>query len=344
MAVKVLGSALVSAFVVLSARSAAADDGTPFRLSWVRGEGAGSCPDAATIESRAAQRLGRNPFSETATQSIEGSVVGEGDELKAELRVRDEMGVARGRREIRAKGADCVELADAVVLAVVLTIDPNALLADTTAPAPPSAPPEAPPVAAEPPALDACPVVRCPSPPPCPPARCPAPPPLENMALTARFIAGAGILPALAPGAAVAGEVGGAHVRGSLGIVYFPETAGDADEYAFGLTAGSIGLILAGPLAGGFELSGITELEVGAIHSVVFEGEPVNPGDQPWVAGVLGARFGFLGWAPLRLEIGASLVVPLTRPIFAVRGVAEPAFQSAPVGGMTYLGAGFGLP
>jgi hypothetical protein len=181
MAVKVLGSALASAFVVLSARSAAADDGTSFRLSWVRGEGAGSCPDAATIASRAAERLGRNPFSETATQSIEGSVVGEGDELKAELRVRDEMGVARGRREIRAKGADCVELADAVVLAVVLAIDPNALLADTPAPAPPSAPPEAPPVAAEPPALDACPVVRCPSPPPCPAARCPPPPLLESI-------------------------------------------------------------------------------------------------------------------------------------------------------------------
>ena len=152
------------------------------------------------------------------------------------------------------------------------------------------------------------------------------------------------MLPGLAPGAAVGGEVGGAELRGSLGIVYFPETATADDRFAFGLTTGAVGVVLAWPLAAGFELSAAAELEVGAIHSVVFENDPVDPGDQLWLAGALGPRLGFLGWRPFRLELGASLIVPMTRPSFEVRGVEGVAFQSAPVGAMAYVGAGFGLP
>jgi hypothetical protein len=344
---KVLGSALAFAFALLSSGRALADDATSFRFSWVRGEGTGSCPDARTLAARAAVRLRRDPFSETAKQSIEGSVVLDGPELKAELRLRDEAGVVHGRRELRSKQADCVELAEAVVLAVVLTIDPNAAFSDApapVAPTPPSVPPTASPGAAEPPALGACPVVRCPTPGPCPAARCPPPPPLEAIAFTARVVGGIGILPGFAPGAAAAGEVGGAHVRGSFGIVYFPEATTTGGEFAFGVTTGTLGAIFAWPLAGSIDLAAVVELQVGAIHAVVFESDPVNPGDQLWLAGALGPRLGFSPFRPFRLEVGVSLVVPATRPSFDVRGASEPAFQSAPVGGMAHIGAGVGLP
>jgi hypothetical protein len=344
MAVKALGSAFVLAFAALPARSAFADEATPFRLSWVRGEGAGSCPDARSIAARAAERLSRNPFSETAKQSIEGSVAREGDELAAVLRLRDDAGVEHGRREIRSRQIDCVELGEAVVLAVVLTIDPNAAHADAPALPAPTAPPPAPPAATEPPALGVCPVARCPTPPACPPARCPVPPPLANVALAARFVAGVGILPSLSPGGAAVGEVGGARVRGSFGVVYFPEVTTSDERYAFGLTTGFLGAIFAWPLASGIELAGTAELEAGAVHAVVFESVPVDPGEQWWVAGALGPRLGFLGLSPLRVELGVSLVVPFSRPSFKVRGITEPVFKSAPIGGFAYAGLGFGLP
>jgi hypothetical protein len=343
MAVKALGNALALLFGVLAARTAFADDAT-FRLSWARGEGAGSCPDARNIALRVTQRLGRNPFSETAQQSIEGSVARERDELVTVLHLRDDAGVERGRREFRSRQLDCVELADSIVLAVALTIDPNAAVADAPVSAVLAAPPDSPPVATEPPALGACPVARCPAPPPCPAARCPAPPAIANIALTARFVAGVGMLPRVSPGAAAVGEVGGSRIRGSFGVVYLPEVTASDERYAFGLTTGLLGAVFAWPLTGDWELSGAAELEVGAIHAVVFESAPVDPGEQWWIAGALGPRIGFSGVRPLRLDLGVSIVVPFSRPSFEVRGIAEPVFQSAPVGGFLYGGVGFGLP
>jgi hypothetical protein len=345
MAAKV--STVAFALALLCARSANAESSDSFRFSWVRGDGAGSCPDGRTLASRVEARLGRNPFSDSAEQTIEGSVVRQENRYRAELRVRDAAGVARGTRELSSDGADCGELAEAVVLAVVLTIDPNAALGGSPAPpavAPPlAAPPLAAPLTAEPPVLAACPAAHCPPAPPCPRAACPSPPALARGAVLGRVLLAAGILPGIVPGAAVFGEMGTERVRGSLGVVYLPESTKDA-RYAFGLTTGALGVAFAWPVAEGFELSVLGELEVGAIHAVVYELEPVRPGDQLWFAATAGPRLGFSGFSPLRFELGATLVVPFVRPAFEVRGSAEPVFQSAPVGGFLYFGAGLGTP
>jgi hypothetical protein len=343
---KAFGSAAALALALLCVRSARADTSDSFRFSWVRGDGAGSCPDTRALAVRVEQRLGRNPFSDSAEQSIEGSVVQRQGLYRAELRVRDSAGVSRGTRELSAGGPDCSELAEAVVLAVVLAIDPNAALGGSPVPpavAPVAPPPAAPPVV-DPPALAPCPAPRCPPSPPCPRATCPMPPALATGGLIGRAVLAAGILPGIVPGAAVFGEMGNERVRASLGFVYFPESATDGGSYAFGLTAGSAGASFAWPLADGLELSALGELELGALHAVVYELPPVEPGDQLWFAAAAGPRLGFFALSPLRLELGASLVVPFVRPAFEVRGVAEPVFQSAPVGGFFYLGAGLGTP
>jgi len=346
MVAKVVGSTVAFALALLCARSANAESSASFRFSWARGDGAGSCPDGRTLASRVEASLGRNPFSDSAEQSIEGSVVRQENRYRAELRVRDAAGVARGTRELSSDGADCGELAEAVVLAVVLTIDPNAALGGSPAPAavaPPHAapPPTAP--AVEAPALAACPAARCPPAPPCPRTACPSSPVLASGTVVGRALFAAGILPGIVPGAAVFGEMGTERVRGSLGVVYLPESTKDA-RYGFGLTAGTLGAAFVWPVADGFELSALGELEVGALHVVVYELEPVRPGDQLWLAAAAGPRLGFSGLSPLRVELGASLVVPFVRPAFEVRGIAEPVFQSAPVGGFFYLGAGLGTP
>jgi hypothetical protein len=127
-------------------------------------------------------------------------------------------------------------------------------------------------------------------------------------------------------------------------MAYFPEVPTSDERYAFGLTAGSLGALYAWPVGGGFELSAVGELELGALHAVVFDTVPVNPGDRLWLAGALGPRLAVAGLGVLRLELGVNLVVPFVRPEFEVRGIAEPVFQSAPVGGLLYVGAGVGAP
>jgi hypothetical protein len=334
------GLGVLLAFVCAS--PAHAESSESFRFSWVRGEGAGTCPDGRALAARVSERLGRNPFSDAAEQSIEGGVVARDGRFHAELRVRDAGGVARGSRELAANGPDCAELAEAVVLAVALTIDPNAALGGMpTPPAAPPAPVEPPPPA--PPALPSCPAVRCPPPEPCRQKPCPPPSGLRA-AVAARAVVAFGVLPGVAPGAAVFGELGGERLRASLGMRYLPETTTDDGLYGFGLTTATLGAVIASPVASALELSLLAEVEVGAIHAVVYELEPVDPGDRPWVAGAVGPRLGFAGPSPLRLEAGGALVVPFIRPSFEVRGVAEPAFQSAPVAVLGYLGVGLGMP
>jgi hypothetical protein len=347
MVMRVLGRAVAFGLAMLAARTACAEGAETFRFSWARGDGAGTCPDGSALAARVTERLGRNPFSESALQSIEGNVSRRADGFHAELFVRDGSGVALGNRQLSSTGVDCAELADAVVLAVVLTIDPNAALGGTTAP--PSAIVAAPPVAeaprvAEPPSLGACPVQRCPPQERCPDKPCPPPPHSANASIIGRGLLAVGVLPGVAPGAQVFGELGSKGVRASLGMTYLPESKTDGGLYGFGLTAASVGAVFAWSLGDGLELSALGELEVGAIHAVVYDLEPVDPGDQPWVAGAAGPRLVVSILSPLRLELGASVLVPFIRPSFEARGVSEPAFQSASVGGLGYVGVGLGTP
>jgi hypothetical protein len=109
------------------AHSASAEEAVPrFGLAWVRDAGAGSCLDQRSLKIAVQNRLGREPFSDDAERTIEGNVSRSARSFKVTLRVRDASGAEHGERHLELETDDCSKLSEAVVLAVALTIDPNA--------------------------------------------------------------------------------------------------------------------------------------------------------------------------------------------------------------------------
>jgi hypothetical protein len=118
--------ALLGALVLGTPCSAWAEELT-FRLSWVRGAGAEDCPNAEQLTSAVERRLGRDAFSEPALRHIEGSVARAERSWRVQLRVVGTDNTVFGSRELEADGQDCSSIADAVSLAIALSIDPDAL-------------------------------------------------------------------------------------------------------------------------------------------------------------------------------------------------------------------------
>jgi len=100
------------------------------KLSYGREAGAERCPDESVVRGAVAARLGYDPFNasaearKTITVVVVGSPRGQAPGLIARLVLTDDNGEIGGRRELKARGTDCTALADAVVLAISLAIDP----------------------------------------------------------------------------------------------------------------------------------------------------------------------------------------------------------------------------
>lgn len=319
------------------------------RLAWVRSEGAESCPDEDELEKRVRERLGRDPFDKAAKLSIEGAVERSGDEWRAELQIRSDTSTPVGARKLATTAAECGAIADAVVLAIALTIDPSGA---------PSAPAAAFPL--EPAPSSSGPVLQPtnPLPPPPPTTRVVEPTKDEPhremskhgrraMDVLARGGIAAGILPRLAPFASLAGNYAFEPVRLTAGLFLIPEQETSDRRFAFGLTSGSAGICYDLRLAIHLAANLCAELQLGALHASVVDTEhlvPLSPGDHLWAAGAAGPRLSWMPVTPLRLEAGALGVVPILREAFMIRGQPAPVFQSAPVGAMAYVGVGVGVP
>lgn len=335
-----------AAFVIANAFAppAGAQDATPHvRLSWSRGDGAESCLDSRELAERVRARLGRDPFEEGAEINIEGIVTRASDAFRAELRVRNGARAQLGRRELSSPLPDCAPLGDAVVLAVALAIDPNAAAYAPTGPSGAAPPPAAEPLGlwTENPVVSCPPAPSCPAPEPCP--RCEAPRG-DHVEVAARGVVAGGVLPGPSPGAALFAAYGGAALRGTLGITYLPGRELEGRPFSFGLTAGAAGAcwvpVRLAPLEGA--LCG--EVQLGAVHAVVRELTPLKTGDHLWVALGAGPLVSIGLVPPLRLELGATILVPLERKQFAVVGEPTPAFESAPVGALGFVGLGAASP
>lgn len=116
----------------------------PVRLDYRRGEGAEQCPDEQAIRNAVAVRLGYNAFRAEAPRSVIAVISRVGQRFTATISLRDASGAIVGEREVASAQADCVELTEAMVLALSIAIDPLGRAREPVeAPEPPSAPPRA---------------------------------------------------------------------------------------------------------------------------------------------------------------------------------------------------------
>ena len=333
------GSTLVAAAIgiVVHGVPKAARAAETYRLAWSRAEGADACLGEAELTQRVRSRLGHDPFDDAAERVIEGHAAPSTSGLRAELVVRRLDGSVLGRRAIETEGADCIALGQAVTLAVVLTIDPNAPLLGNESTAsfpidgaaqPRLAVPSAPPPPPRPPAALA---------PPCPSC---APPP-ARVGLSAGVVGALGLLPRAALGAEVEGAYPALPQGLVLGARFLPGVETSDGHLAIGLTSGKVGY------CGAFvdsrvALSLCGAVEAGVTTVVARDLEPVNPGDYPHVAFTAGVRLVWPARSPVQLHAGLTAAVPLFRQQFQVEAEGDPGFQASPLAGLAFLGVGFG--
>jgi len=302
----VLAAALAADAVApaMPAITAAASDGSGpgVHLSWVRGEGAGSCPDANAIEAEVVRRLGSDPFARQPTQFIEAVVSQGPDSHQVHIAMRAADGKLLGNRSLTSTAPDCRSVATAAALTIAIMIDPD-VLARPPASTPP--PPERPPPE--------------PAPPP-PPSAASFPP----GRVTALVGAGWGVLPGVAPGAGLAATAEVSR-RAAVGLstVFFPErrTAAPDDGFAFGLAyAQLVGCFVVTPPAAPVRWEVCAGGTAGVLHAVVLSGEPSGPG-QRWMFAVAElTRVIVPIWSAAAVEIGVEATQPLLRRAFFVEG------------------------
>jgi hypothetical protein len=179
------------------------------------------------------------------------------------------------------------------------------------------------------------------TPPPPPPPVAQAAPIERRGDFVARGVLSSGLLPNWAPGFALAGDV---RVIDGFGVftalTYLPEVRTDAGRAAFGLTAGSLGGCYALLELRLDALEGCAGAELGALHSVVYEDSPRNPGDRLWLAVIGALRGSIVLQKPWLLELGAGFGVPLIRHRFVVKGEPGVVFRPSPIVGQAFAGVG----
>jgi hypothetical protein len=317
----------------------------PLRLSLVRGEGAGTCPDARVVAARVRDRLGRDPFSESAETAVEIVVAGQDGGYVARIRIRANGGALLGERTIASKES-CDTLAAAVALAVALYVDPDAALRPPGPPArsavatPALRPNEAaPPVA--PTAVDAAPSPR----PPTLDTLSGAEAPVRGAVLTAGVFAVENVLPVVAPGARIGAELLPVeHVHILVTGALLPEQRTGDGRYGFGLSAGGVGACVDVLASKRFELAPCATALLGEIHSVVYALVPTSPGDRFWggVAAIARVRARVL--SPLFVELGLGAWIPAVRYQFDVTGRSGPVLQETWAAPVVDFGVGAAFP
>jgi hypothetical protein len=124
------------------------------RLVYARSADASSCPDEMALRGAVAARFGYDPFFAWAKRTVVVEVWRHGGQYASRVQILDELGLARGARELTTDGPSCSELFDVTALAISIALD-AASKADAPAPAstpvePLSPAPPLPPPAPEP--------------------------------------------------------------------------------------------------------------------------------------------------------------------------------------------------
>lgn len=339
-------SALVTAVAALTlaaSSSAHAEPGPqPVRFAWVRAEGAEGCAGEQPIADRVASKLGKSPFFDVASRSIEAIVSRTERGFRAELFVRGADGALVGTRELASEALDCTSIEGASVLAIALAIDPEASTRPPPAPAPAPTPIVTP--SSVPVATPSIPAFSWPPPPgPRPPP--PAPERSDASALLFRVGVGVGLLPGLAPGPSLAGDVPlSRSVRLTAEALWLPETRTADGRFAFGLTALSVGSCAAPFATDAVDFGVCGSVWGGALHVVVYDLAPAEPGDYAWFGVAVTPRLRVHLPSRLLAEVGTHLMAPLARRSFVVRGWDDAVFREPPLTALPYLGLGVRFP
>jgi hypothetical protein len=304
-----------AALLVLFAQTADAQPRRGARLSWARGHGADECVGTLGLQEDVKARLGWDPFTAPSEIEIEGAIARTNDGFRADLTFRDRDGKAIGKRKVESRARDCKSVGEATAIAITLVIDPTASG-----------------VAAA--AIEPEPTIE-PAPPPPPP-----PPPRERV----RVVLSGGITSGIVPGPSDVTSLRAQIVLGDFvelgtGFSWFREQR--EGDFAFGVVAGEVRAC-----ATPWRPSGLARLcgafLAGAFEANVRAGDlsPVEVGSFPWAAAELGPVLSVGIAGPMRLELAASAIVPITRRQGFVRGATAPVWEESVVAGRAELGIG----
>ncbi len=306
------------------------------RLSWVRADGASTCPGVEVVRDGVVKKLGYSPFGDDASKSFEVVAKRAGRSWQANIYSYDTQKRTSGFREIQSDGDDCAELVNAVALALALAIDPDKTFAA------PSSPPPSP--AASPPAPAPYPHVaasadRKPS----PAAAAVLPPARWRTSISARGISALGALPRAAAGAAIAATAyGPTRVAVSAGAWLLPSVRSDSSPpvFGFGLTAAWLdGCFVLHE--GATAIRACAGVRVGALHAVVYSPIPTEPGDRFWWAMGAGLAAEQQLFGPVFVEVGVEAAMPLVHYRFFAENFEPTVFEQARAIGMGFAGIGF---
>jgi hypothetical protein len=319
-------------------------------LQWVRMPGAESCADGLALSRAVDAKLGRAVFTapSAAMLVVEGRTERDAEGYRAVVHLVDEAGNELGSREVRSSQSDCKELSEAVAVVLAVMVDPDGALAAapvvtpaTPAEAPAPVPPPAPVVTKErepvsPPRGPACPIVA-------PPVR-----PEADAAAFARVSLGQ--LPRPAIGAGLSFELsfpgwGGARLEAAG----FRDQARELD--ALPGAGARLRMIYAGlglcPLYASnrrMRFSGCVGAQAGVLQSRSY-GLDTGARDSTdvIVTGEGAGRYSLRLGKGVALYVGASLLVPIVRPLYEARradGTKETLFEPNAIAGAFDLGIG----
>jgi hypothetical protein len=287
------------------AQAAGAD---PFSLEWNAPAG---CPDGPAVSASVRELLRARPTAEPRSPlHARASVVHDAGAWTLRVSTAED----DAARERVVSGADCGELADAAAVIVALAVDPS--LHDRPAP-PVSLPASRPPGPA---ALAA----DAPAPPPASPPTTPD----ARVAVSGAVLGAldAAALPAPAPGLGV--EVGVAF--GRLGLAaqgaWFPSQRANVEGSTGG---GEVSLLLAGALVryrlirAPLELDLSLAFEAGSMHAEAVDVALPSDGRALWLAPGAGLRAGWPITPNLAAQLGATVLVPVSRERFVVTGLGD---------------------
>ena len=104
------------------------------RLTYAKGSGADACPGPMQLRMAVIARLGYDPFSATANQTVIANIVRDGETLRAKIDLVNAEGSSQGVRELTSSLDRCSELIRAMALSISIAIDPEAVLSHQEAP------------------------------------------------------------------------------------------------------------------------------------------------------------------------------------------------------------------